>query len=150
VPDDPDVARRVPGLGGSIDGCCGQARTTYKGRLAFSTRGFDRDRRPPVDANRDDGAALKLVFLDQTAVSMALPSIGRELDATHAELAWVVNAFLLTLAAVDGSLGDLAGRSRVLVGGVVLSGLASFVCGLAPSEGWLIAARRSREPKRRR
>ena len=83
-------------------------------------------------------AALTLVFLDQTAVSVALPSIGRELGATHAELAWVMNAFLLTLAAlaaVGGRLGDLAGRSRVLVGGVVLFGLASFACGLAPSEG---------------
>jgi EmrB/QacA subfamily drug resistance transporter len=89
-------------------------------------------------------AALTLVFLDQTAVSVALPSIGRELGATHAELAWVMNAFLLTLAAlaaVGGRLGDLAGRSRVLVGGVVLFGLASLACGLAPSEGWLIAAR---------
>jgi EmrB/QacA subfamily drug resistance transporter len=89
-------------------------------------------------------AALTLVFLDQTAVSVALPSIRRDLGATHAELAWVMNAFLLTLAALaaaGGRLGDLAGRSRVLIGGVVLFGLASLACGLAPSEGLLIAAR---------
>jgi EmrB/QacA subfamily drug resistance transporter len=89
-------------------------------------------------------AGLTLVFLDQTAVSVALPSIKRDLGATHAELAWVMNAFLLTLAALaalGGRLGDLAGRPRVLVWGVVVFSLASLACGLAPSGGWLIAAR---------
>jgi EmrB/QacA subfamily drug resistance transporter len=89
-------------------------------------------------------AGLTLVFLDQTSVSVALPSIKRDLGATHAELAWVMNAFLLALAAlaaVGGRLGDVAGRRPVFVGGVVLFSLASLACGLAPSEGSLIAAR---------
>src|SRR5919201_1387154 len=87
-------------------------------------------------------AGLTLVFLDQTAVSVALPSIKRDLGATHAELAWVMNAFLLTLAALaalGGRLGDLAGRPRVLVWGVVVFSLASLACGLAPPGGWQIA-----------
>jgi EmrB/QacA subfamily drug resistance transporter len=89
-------------------------------------------------------AGLTVVFFDLTAVSVALPSIRRDLGGSHAELAWVMNAFLLALAAVaavGGRLGDLAGRRPVLVGSLCLFSLASLACGLAPSEGWLIAAR---------
>jgi EmrB/QacA subfamily drug resistance transporter len=89
-------------------------------------------------------AGLTLVFLDQTSVSVALPSIARDLDASRTELVWVVNAFLLpiaALAAVAARLGDLYGRSRVLVVGLVVFSAASLACGLAPSEGWLIAGR---------
>jgi EmrB/QacA subfamily drug resistance transporter len=89
-------------------------------------------------------AGLALVFFDLTAVSVALPSIGRDLEGSHAELAWVMNAFLLALAAlaaVGGRLGDLAGRRPVLLGGVGLFSLAAGACAAAPSEGWLIAAR---------
>jgi MFS family permease len=89
-------------------------------------------------------AALTLAFLDQTAVSVALPPIARDLGATQAELQWVVNAFMLplaALAAVGGRVGDIFGRPRVLVGGLVVFALASLACGLAPSEGVLIAAR---------
>ena len=89
-------------------------------------------------------AGLTLVFFDLTAVSVALPSIGRDLGATHAERAWVMNGFLLALAAlaaVGGRLGDLAGRRPVLVGSVGLFSLASVACAAAPSAGWLIAAR---------
>ena len=80
-------------------------------------------------------AGLTLVFFDLTAVSVALPSIGRDLDATHAERAWVMNGFLLALAAlaaVGGRLGDLAGRRPVLVGSVGLFSLASVACARRP------------------
>jgi EmrB/QacA subfamily drug resistance transporter len=89
-------------------------------------------------------AGLTLVFLDQTAVSVALPSIATDTGATQTELAWVVNAFLLplaALAAVAARLGDLYGRSRVLAAGIGLFAAASLACGLAPSEEALIAAR---------
>jgi EmrB/QacA subfamily drug resistance transporter len=89
-------------------------------------------------------ASLTLVFLDQTAVSVALPPIRDSLGGTDQQLAWVVNAFLLTLAAfaaVGGRLGDLLGRSRVLLLGVTVFTLASMACGLAPSVDWLIAMR---------
>jgi MFS family permease len=89
-------------------------------------------------------AALTLVFIDQTAVSVALPSIARDTGATHSELAWVVTAFLLplaALAAVAARLGDEFGRARVLVIGIGVFTVASLGCGLAPSEEALIAAR---------
>jgi EmrB/QacA subfamily drug resistance transporter len=89
-------------------------------------------------------AALTLVFVDQTAVSVALPSIARDTGATHTELAWVVTAFLLplaALAAVAARLGDVFGRARVLVVGIGVFSVASLACGLAPSEEALIAAR---------
>ena len=89
-------------------------------------------------------AGLTLVFVDQTAVSVALPSIADDTGATHTELAWVVAAFLLplaALAAVAARLGDLLGRSRVLVAGIGVFSAASLACGLAPSEEALIAAR---------
>jgi EmrB/QacA subfamily drug resistance transporter len=89
-------------------------------------------------------AGLTLVFLDQTAVSVALPSIAKDTGATQTELAWVVNAFLLplaALAAVAARLGDLYGRPRVLAAGIGLFAAGSLACGLAPSEDALIAAR---------
>jgi MFS family permease len=89
-------------------------------------------------------AGLTLVFLDQTAVSVALPSIATDTGATQTELAWVVNAFLLplaALAAVAARLGDLYGCSRVLAAGIGLFAAAARACGLAPSEEALIAAR---------
>ena len=75
-------------------------------------------------------AGLTLVFLDQTAVSVALPSIATDTGATQTELAWVVNAFLLplaALAAVAARLGDLYGCSRVLAAGIGLFAAASRV-----------------------
>ena len=74
-------------------------------------------------------AALTLVFIDQTAVSVALPSIARDTGATHSELAWVVTAFLLplaALAAVAARLGDEFGRARVLVIGIGVFTVASL------------------------
>jgi EmrB/QacA subfamily drug resistance transporter len=89
-------------------------------------------------------AGLTLVFVDQTAVSVALPSIAADTGASHTDLAWVVTAFLLplaALAAVAARLGDLLGRSRVLVAGIGVFAGASLACGLAPSEEVLIGAR---------
>ena len=85
-----------------------------------------------------------LVMLDATVVNVALPRLGREFDADFAGLQWVVNGYTLTLAALillGGSLGDLYGRRRVFVVGVVWFALASALCGLAPSVGLLTAGR---------
>ena len=67
---------------------------------------------------------LALVFLDSTVVNVALPSIGRDLDAGVSELEWVVDGYLLALAALillGGGLGDRYGRRRVFVAGVLHS-----------------------------
>ncbi|WP_148571973.1 MFS transporter [Nocardioides caldifontis] len=85
-----------------------------------------------------------LSFVDATVVNIALPRIGRALDAGTAGLTWVVNGYTLTLAALvllGGALGDRLGRRRVFVAGTVLFAVASAVCGLAPDIGTLVAAR---------
>jgi EmrB/QacA subfamily drug resistance transporter len=85
-----------------------------------------------------------MALLDSTVVNVALPTIGRHLDASLAELQWTVTAYTLALAALillGGSLGDRLGRRRVFLAGVVWFALASALCGLAPSIGVLIGAR---------
>jgi EmrB/QacA subfamily drug resistance transporter len=85
-----------------------------------------------------------MVFLDSTVVNVALPTIGRHLNASLAGLQWTVTAYTLTLAALillGGSLGDRLGRRRVFLTGVIWFAVSSGLCGLAPDIGVLIAAR---------
>ncbi|MGW5612651.1 MFS transporter [Streptomyces sp. NPDC003877] len=85
-----------------------------------------------------------MALLDSTVVNVALPRIGRDLDADLAALQWTVNAYMVTLAGLillGGALGDRYGRRRVFVVGVVWFAVASLLCGLAPSAEVLIAAR---------
>jgi len=85
-----------------------------------------------------------IALLDATVVNVALPTLGRELDADLGDLQWTVNAYVLMLAALillGGSLGDRFGRRRVFVVGALWFGVASLLCGLAPSVEALIAAR---------
>jgi EmrB/QacA subfamily drug resistance transporter len=85
-----------------------------------------------------------MALLDSTVVNVALPRIGRDLDADLAALQWTVNAYMLTLAGLillGGSLGDRYGRRKVFVVGVVWFAVASLLCGLAPNAEVLIAAR---------
>jgi EmrB/QacA subfamily drug resistance transporter len=85
-----------------------------------------------------------VVFLDGTIVNVALPSIGRELDAGLAGQQWVLEAYMLTMVSlllVGGSFGDQFGRRRLFVIGLVTFGATSILCALAPSEGFLIGAR---------
>src|SRR5579862_247465 len=82
--------------------------------------------------------------LDTTIVNVALPSIQHDLHFTQGTLTWVVNAFLITYGSfllLAGRLGDLVGRKRVFLSGVVVFTIASALCGLAPDQGLLIAAR---------
>ena len=85
-----------------------------------------------------------MVFIDGTVVNVALPALQRALNATVTDVQWVVEAYALFLAAlllVGGSLGDLYGRRRVFVAGVVLFAAASAGCGFAPGIRMLIVAR---------
>lgn len=85
-----------------------------------------------------------IAFLDGTVVNVALPHIGEDLDAPLWGLQWTVNAYLLPLAALvllGGALGDRFGRRNVFVVGVAWFAIASVLCALAPSIGWLVAAR---------
>jgi EmrB/QacA subfamily drug resistance transporter len=85
-----------------------------------------------------------VAFLDGSVVNAALPSIGRDLGADLAGLQWVLNGYLLTLGSflvIGGSMGDRFGRRRVFLIGLVAFGIASVLCGIAPSVGTLVAAR---------
>src|SRR5215210_2709081 len=78
-----------------------------------------------------------MIVLDVTIVNVALPSIQRDLHFSQANLTWVVNAFLVTfgsLLLLAGRLGDLAGRKRVFLMGVVTFTAASLLCGIAPTQ----------------
>lgn len=85
-----------------------------------------------------------MALLDSTVVNVALPTIGRHLNASLGELQWTVTAYTLTLASLillGGSLGDRLGRRRVFLIGVVWFALASALCGLAPDIFVLIGSR---------
>ncbi|GAA4857711.1 DHA2 family efflux MFS transporter permease subunit [Saccharopolyspora rosea] len=88
--------------------------------------------------------SLFIVGLDNTIVNLALPSIQRELHAPMSGLQWTIDAYTLVLASLlmlAGSTADRLGRRRVFQTGLVLFGLGSLLCGLAPNTGALIAFR---------
>lgn len=85
-----------------------------------------------------------VAFLDGTIVNVALPAIGRDLDAGLAGLQWVLEGYLVTLTALmllGGALGDRYGRRRVFVVGVYVFAVGSVGCGLSPTVELLVAAR---------
>jgi EmrB/QacA subfamily drug resistance transporter len=85
-----------------------------------------------------------MIVLDTTIVNVALPSIRADLGFSQTSLAWVVNAYVLTFGGfmlLGGRLGDLFGHRRLFVAGLTLFTLSSLVCGLATSQGVLVAAR---------
>src|SRR5690349_5835623 len=85
-----------------------------------------------------------MVVLDATIVNVALPHIQRALGFSGSGLEWVVNAYALTfggLLLLGGRAGDILGRKRVFIAGIILFSVASLLGGFANSEAWLLAAR---------
>jgi EmrB/QacA subfamily drug resistance transporter len=85
-----------------------------------------------------------MMVLDATIVNVALPSIQRDLHFTQSNLTWVMNGYLITFGGfllLAGRMGDLIGRKKVFLAGLVLFTAASIVCGTADSQAMLIAAR---------
>ncbi|MFI0357402.1 MFS transporter [Actinomadura sp. 9N407] len=85
-----------------------------------------------------------MLVLDDTVVSVALPSLRDDLGFGSAGLAWVVNAYFLAfggLLLLFGRAGDLLGRRRVFIAGVALFGIASLACGLAQEPWQLVTGR---------
>ncbi len=85
-----------------------------------------------------------LVLLDVTVINVALPQIGAGLGASVSGLQWIVDSYALALAALllaAGTVGDLRGHKPVVLTGLAVFGLASLVCGSAPSVRVLIVAR---------
>src|SRR5918993_64988 len=109
--------------------------------------------RPPGAARRGYHPALALtiiaasqlmVVLDATIVNIALPQMQQALGFSTTSLSWVLNAYTLTfggLLLLGGRAGDILGRRRVFVAGILIFTLASFLGGLATTSGWLLAAR---------
>src|SRR5688500_4922554 len=88
--------------------------------------------------------ALFMVMLDNTVMNVALPSIQREFDASIAALEWTINGYTLAFAvllATGGRLGDIFGRRRAFLVGVVIFALSSALGGLAPTDTALVIAR---------
>jgi EmrB/QacA subfamily drug resistance transporter len=85
-----------------------------------------------------------MIILDTSIVGVALPSIQRGLGFSQPGLAWVVNAYVIAfggLLLLSGRLGDLIGRKRIFVAGLLVFTAASLLCGAAVSQGMLVAAR---------
>jgi EmrB/QacA subfamily drug resistance transporter len=88
--------------------------------------------------------ASSLAFIDGSVVNVGLAAIGQAFAVQGSQLTWVVNGYLLPLGALllaGGAAGDLYGKRRVLIIGLVLFAVASLLCSLAPSIGLLIAGR---------
>src|SRR5437762_4193878 len=88
--------------------------------------------------------ASSMAFIDGTVVNVALPALQTNLNATAADVQWVIESYALLLSAlllVGGSLGDHYGRRRVFLVGVVIFAVASGLCGFAGNIRQLIAAR---------
>src|SRR3954451_14197279 len=89
-------------------------------------------------------SSLFIVGLDVTAVNVALPSIGHELDAGISGLQWTIDAYTVVMASLlmfSGSMADRLGRKRTFVLGLGVFSVASLLCSLAPSVGLLVAFR---------
>jgi EmrB/QacA subfamily drug resistance transporter len=85
-----------------------------------------------------------MVVLDATVVNVALPSIQNDLGLSEANLQWIVNAYTLVFGGfllLGGRAGDLLGRKRLFLGGLVVFTLASLLDGLAVNSGMLIGSR---------
>jgi len=85
-----------------------------------------------------------MMVLDATIVNVALPSIQRDLHFTQANLTWVIDGYLITFGGfllLAGRFGDLVGRKKVFLTGLVLFTAASVLCGVAGSQTMLIVAR---------
>ncbi len=85
-----------------------------------------------------------MIVLDSTVVNVALPSIREDLGFSQTALVWVVNAYMLTFGGfllLGGRLGDLFGKRRLFLSGIVAFTLASLACGVAGSQAVLVAAR---------
>ncbi len=85
-----------------------------------------------------------ILTVDFFGITVALPSIGHDLQTSTTGLEWTVNAFMLAFAApllAVGRLGDIIGRRKVLLIGTVIFGVGSVLCGIAHTDWWLIGAR---------
>lgn len=85
-----------------------------------------------------------MVFVDFSTLNIALPAVQEDLNITGKDLLWIINSyaiFLSSLMLVGGSLGDIYGRKKIFVIGIIIFSLSSFFCGISGDIDMLIAAR---------
>ena len=88
--------------------------------------------------------ALFMIMLDNTVVNVALPSIQKDLNVSISNLEWTVNAYTLTFAVLlvtGGRLGDIFGRRRMFLFGVIAFGASSLFIAFSQTDAWLIGGR---------
>jgi EmrB/QacA subfamily drug resistance transporter len=88
--------------------------------------------------------ASSMGFIDGSALNVALPALRADFGADFVSVQWVLNGYVVALAAltlIGGAMGDSYGKARMLIVGCAAFALASIACALAPSVSWLIAAR---------
>ncbi|MDB4923122.1 MFS transporter [Mucilaginibacter sp.] len=88
--------------------------------------------------------ASSMAFIDGTALNVVLPALQNSLQASGADLFWILNAYLLMLAAlilIGGSLGDKLGRKKIFMAGIFIFICGSALCGISPGVTWLIIFR---------
>ncbi len=88
--------------------------------------------------------SLAMVFVDQSVLPVALPTIQKHLNATDIQLQWCINAYLLVTAILvlaGGKIGDWMGHRKAFTLGMIVFALSSALCGATPDVNWLIGAR---------
>src|SRR3978361_40647 len=88
--------------------------------------------------------ASSMAFIDSTALNVVLPSLQQSINASGTDLFWILNAYLLILAAlilIGGSLGDKLGRKKIFMIGIVIFIAGSAACGLSANVIMLITFR---------
>ncbi len=88
--------------------------------------------------------ASSMVFIDFSSLNVALPAIQKDLNISGKSLFWIINAyslFLSSLLLLGGSLGDLYGRKKIFITGIIIFSISSLICGIAPGKELLITAR---------
>jgi MFS family permease len=106
---------------------------------------------PPPEFSRSErlviaacAISMLIVQMDWFALNLALPAIARRFRVPPTDLQWVISGYMLSIGALmvtAGRLADIFGRRRIIVIGLAIFGILSAVCGAAPNEVWLIAAR---------
>src|SRR2546421_8234852 len=125
--------------------CYGMATMTVTETVSTTTQGqHGRSERRRWIALVVLCAGFLMIILDQTIVNVALPSIQSDLGFSQSGLAWVVNAYLIAfggLLLLVGRLGDLIGRRRIFLAGLIVFTAASLLCGVSHDQALLIGAR---------
>src|ERR1700744_2688626 len=88
--------------------------------------------------------ASSMAFIDGTALNVVLPALQKSLQASGADLFWILNAYLLMLASlilIGGSMGDKLGRKKVFMAGIFIFICGSAACGISPGVTYLIIFR---------